>query len=792
MTTPEITRRLFLKGAGSLAVGFALAPALGLAEVSAAPSAGSGGLRVDPTVHNGANDAWLILMPGTTVIYSARVELGTGVQTALTQIVVEELRLEGMQRVEFVQGDTVLTPAAATVGSKSIQQGGPLLRQAAATAYQALLDLAAEYLDVPKARIVAEDGVFHVVGSQQRVTYERLLARADLRLTLDAAAPVVAPADYRIVGTDIPRVDLPAKVHATFTYIGDVQVPGMLHGRVIRPPGRNSRFVAITPASLARAQAIPGFVKVVQSGNFVGVVATSEYAASVAASPATGIVVQWQPGPALAPQATLDAELRKADNHYLSFTDRSTGDFAAAFAGTEKQLRAQYFTPFQMHAAMGPSCSVADVRAAPDPATGVQATVWSSSQNVYNLRGAIANLLFGPGDHAGKVHVRYQEASGCYGHNGADDVAADAALLSQAVGRPVRVQWTRQDEHGWEPLGEAAAHDMEAGVTGGKVVAWHHLLYALTANSRPGGNNGGTLLAGTLTGLLPADLPASSRNSSGRNAPVTYDFPNHLTDAKLVRSFDTEEANPRRAKTPLVYRFLRTTALRSLGGFSNSFANESFLDEVALAAGRDPLELRLEALSHDPRAHAVVAALRSAWQTRPTGGNGVGAGLAFQQYETEYAYAAAYVEVRVDRATGVVRVTRVVVAHDCGLIVNPDGLRNQIEGNVIQGISRTLKEEVVYGPVNGTAHTGVTSVVWEANPPFNAPPQYPVLRFNEVPKIEIILIDRPDQPAWGAGEPTIGTIGGAIGNAVFAATGRRIRRLPMTPELVLATPPGSP
>jgi nicotinate dehydrogenase subunit B len=260
-----------------------------------------------------------------------------------------------------------------------------------------------------------------------------------------------------------------------------------------------------------------------------------------------------------------------------------------------------------------------------------------------------------------------------------------------------------------------------------------------------------------------------------------------LTDSKLVRSFNTEAANPRRATRPLVYRFLRTTAPRSLGGFSNSFANESFLDEVAIAAGRDPLTLRLDSLSHDPRAQAVVAALQPAWDARPAGGNGAGAGIAFQQYETEFSYAAAYVEVLVEQATGVVRVTRVVVAHDCGLIVNPDGLRNQIEGNVVQGISRTLKEQVAYGPVGNTAHTGVTSVVWEGSQ-FNAPPQYSVLRFNEVPKIEIILIDRPTEPAWGAGEPTIGTIGGAIGNAVFAATGKRVRRLPMTPELVMATP----
>ncbi|GAA5190480.1 xanthine dehydrogenase family protein molybdopterin-binding subunit [Rugosimonospora acidiphila] len=796
MSAAELSRRGFLKGAGSLAVGFALVPALGLRDVAVAAPSGKGPkgsgpghdrqLRVDPVTHAGADDAWLILTPGTTTIYSARVELGTGVQTALTQIVLEELRL-GLRGVNFVQGDTILTPSASTTGSKSIQDGGPLLRQAAATAYQALLGLAAEDLRVAPNQLRAQDGEFVVIGSKRRVSYDHLLGKAHLLLTSDAMAPVVAPSNYRIVGQPVSRADLPGKAHATFAFVSDVVVPDMLHGRVIRPTGRNSTFSSITPDSLARAQAIPGFVKVVQRGNFVGVVATSEYAASVAAAPATGIVVEWEPGPALAPQETLDAALRDPDNHYLDYTDQNVGDFATAFAGAQRQLTAQYFSPFQMHGAMGASCAVADVRAKPDPVTGVQATIWSGTQNVYGLRGVLAALLFGSADDVEKVYVRYEEGSGCYGHNGADDVSADAALLSQAVGRPVRVQWTRQDENGWEPLGEAASHDLEAGITGGEIVAWHHRLYALTANSRPGANNPGTVLAGTLMGFLPNDLPNNSHDSSGRNSPVTYDFANVLTDAKLVRSFNTDPASPAKATAPLTYRFLRTTALRSLGGFSNSFANESFLDEIAHATGRDPLRLRLDSLSTDARAHAVVAALEPYWDKRPAGGHGIGAGIAFHQYEVAFTYVAAYVEVRVDPARGVIKVDRVVVAHDCGLVINPDGLRNQIEGNVIQGVSRALKEQVTYGPVNGTAHTGVTSVVWETSS-FHPGPQYSVVRFDEVPKIEVILINRPDQPAWGAGEPTIGTIGGAIGNAVFAATGRRIRQLPMTPDVFLAAP----
>jgi CO/xanthine dehydrogenase Mo-binding subunit len=774
----ELSRRSLLKGAGSLVVGFTLARTLGAADPAAA--AAGDGLRIDPIVHNSTNDAWLILKPLRTTIYSARVELGTGVITALSQIVLEELRLGADARVDYVQGDTTLTPLALTVGSKSIQDGGPLLRQAAATAFRALLEMAATRLGVPTSALVAENGVFRVPGQPlKRVSYAVLLASADTLLTADPTAPQRPPAEYQVVGQDLRRYELPGKVYANFKYVQDIKLDGMLHGRVVRPTGRNSHFVAITPESLTRAQAITGFVQVVQRSDFVGVVASSEYAAELAADPDTGIVVEWTAGPAIPPQATVDAELRNPANHYLDLVDRNIGNFASAYAGAATQLTAQYFTAYQMHGAMGPSCAVADVKSAPDPVTGVQANIWSSSQIVYFLRGAIANLLFGPGDQAAKVHVQFEESAGCYGHNGADDVAADAALLSQAVGAPVRVQWTRQDEHGWEPLGPAASHDLEAGVTDGQIVAWHHRLYGLNANNRPGGNNGGQLLAGNLVGLLPADLPVTSVNFAGRNQPVTYAFPNQLADTKLIRNFDTEPTNPRRASAPLVHRFLRTTALRSLGGFSNSFANECFLDEVAQAVGRDRLEIRLAGLSTNARATAVLNALQPAWSTRPAGGNGTGAGIAYQQYETLFTYTASYAEVRVDATTGQVRVTKVIVAHDCGLIINPDGLRNQIEGNVIQGISRTLKEEVAYGPVGGSAHVGVTSLLWS---------QYPVIRFNEVPPIEIILINRPDQPAWGAGEPTIGTIGAAIGNAVFAATGKRVRSLPMTPARVLATP----
>jgi CO/xanthine dehydrogenase Mo-binding subunit len=475
-------------------------------------------------------------------------------------------------------------------------------------------------------------------------------------------------------------------------------------------------------------------------------------------------------------EAELPQLLRDPANHYRQVVETDLGDVDAAFAVAPRVIEAGYFTPFQMHGAMGASAAVADVRAVPDPLTGVQATIYSSSQNVTALRGAIARLLGYPDDRM--VHVIYEEAAGCYGHNGADDVAADAALLSRAAGAPVRVQWTRQDEHGWEPLGGAQAHDMKGSIDRGGITGWLHRVYAPTAGSRPSANNPGTLLAGALTGSLPANLPTTAGNSSGRNCPVTYAFANQRVESRLVKSFETAGPTSNVPVAPLRYRLPRTSSLRSLGGFSNSFANESFFDELAHARRVDPLQLRID--SHtDERARAVLEALRPAWGGRPQGQPGLGAGVAYQQYELEEAYVATYAEVSVDLKTGALRITKVVCAHDCGLIVNPDGLRNQIEGNVIQGISRTLKEEVHY------SGDRVTTVIWDSD--IFPTGQYAVLSFDEVPPIETILIDRPHEPAWGAGEPAIGTIPGAIGNALFNATGARMRSLPMTPARVKAT-----
>ncbi|WP_127357073.1 xanthine dehydrogenase family protein molybdopterin-binding subunit [Actinacidiphila soli] len=753
------SRRQFLTGAAAIAVAFSVGT--GVAEADA----GDGLVRIDDTAGE-ADQSWLVLTEDAITVYSGKVELGTGVQTSLTQIVVEELRLR-VGDVRYVQGDTLLSVSqGGTTGSKSIQNGGVQLRQAAATAYGELRRRAAAALHVDADKLSAADGVFRAKG--RTVSYAALLRTGSSVLPLDAAEPVLAPRDYKVVGTSQPRVDLPGKLDATFAFLHDIVPAGTLHGRVVRPPGRNSRNPVI--GNLDRAQAVEGFVDVVQHDRFIGVVAATEWAAARAAAPDTGITVTWSDGPALIPQADLPTALRDPANHYATVVEIDDG-VDPLFAQADTVLAAQYFTPFQMHATMGASTAVADVRSQPDPVTGIQATIWSGTQNVTALRGAIAGLL---GLKPAAVRVIYEESSGCYGHDGVDDCAADAALLSQAVGAPVRVQWRRQDEHGWEPYGGAQAHDMKGVLGKHGITAWSHLIYAPTANSRPSAGNPGTLLAGALKGLLPDPLPASSVDTSGRNAPITYDIPQHV-EARLIKSFETTGPASAAPVAPLTYRIPRTTALRSLGGFSNSFANESFFDELAHAGGHDPLRLRISSLP-DPRAVKVCTALLQVWDHRPRGGDGVGAGVAFHQYEVVNAYVASYAEVHIDATTGKVQVDRVVVAHDCGLVINPDGLRNQIEGNVVQGISRTLKEEVQY------TGDGITSLVWQSGTPGAF---YDVIRFNEVPRIETILVDRPDQPPLGAGEPTIGTIGGAIANAVFAATGIRVRELPITPDKLL-------
>jgi len=805
--TTRMTRRQFFGklGEGSLVVGFSLSP---VAASILAREAHAARVHSELTVLSGiasgsppANDAWLTIdHQGNITLFSGKVELGTGTQTAFSQIVAEELDVD-VSAITYVQGDTSQTPdQGVTAGSKSIQVQGPLVRRAAATAFQALSGLASANLDVPESQLVAQDGSIGIGPRMKHPTkYSELFAGQQVSLNVNPAAPLKDPGTYTVVGQPVARLDLPDKCTGRFDFVSDIVLPGMLHGRVVRVNGGatgTSKPKNATVQSLdeSAARAIPGFVQTVQKENFVGVVATTEWAAIQAAN---ALQVTWNNGPALVSdsiQTDLLAALMNTANAYASTTQEVVGNADAAYnAASGFKLTRTYYSPYHMHGSVGPSCAVANVTSAPD-AKGIQATVWSGTQGVYPLQQALSDILRLP---QSAIRVIYAEGAGCYGHNGADDAAADAALMSQLVGRPVRVQWMRWDEHAWEPLGPAMAHTLKGALDSrNNVVAWSHTVNSPPHSSRPGG--GGSLLAGQEIGLIPPSLPTTPVNQGTRNGPVNYNFPAIKLSANHVQPYKTTSNGA--AATPLVNTLPRSSALRSLGGMSNCFANESFMDELALAANADPITFRKKyvcALSGDSgsatsvpvpggdsRAVAALDAMaqQAGWgsQLASAGAGAVaGKGVAFLRYETVETYVAAYVEVEVTTATGDVWVRRVVVAHDCGLIINPDGLRNQIEGNVIQGISRTLIEEV------GFNFTGVTSLLWST---------YPVVHFNQVPSsIEIVLLDHPEQltqspdtPAWGAGEPTIGAIPPAIANAIFNAIGKRLTVLPITNQRVLS------
>jgi len=688
-------------------------------------------------------DNWIAIgTDGTITAFSGKVELGTGVRTALAQIVAEELDVP-LTQVHMVMGDTALTPDEGyTAGSMTIHTSGMALRQAAAEARRAMLEMASERLDANLDELAVQDGVIIVIQDPKRsVTYAELMGGKLFNLPVTDQAPLKPPESYRIVGTSTPREDLPRKVSGGPSFIQDLNVPGMVHARLVRPPSPGAKLVALDESSV---KDIPGLVKVVQRGDFIGVVAEREEQAIQAARL---LKVEWQETPVYPRMQNLFTALRSQPTEDNVLVEQ--GDFEKAFAGAAHQLHATYHQPYHAHASLGPSCAVAEVK-------GDQVTVWASTQGPYPLRGALAALLNLPLEHVHLIHV---EGAGCYGQNGSDDAAADAVTLAQAVGRPVRVQWTRKDEFVWEPKSPAMVMEVHGGLDSqGNVVAWDYHVWSPSHAKRP--RFAGQLMTAQLISGHPAPQARFSFGAE-RNAPTNYAFPTQSAQRVTVHYVPNS--------------FLRVSSFRSLGGSMNTFANESFIDELAAAAGLDPMEYRLRYLA-DPRERAVLiaAAEKAGWDPRPSPRTneaelpeGEGRGVAFARYENDQGIVACIAEVQVEKNTGAVRVKRIVVAHDCGLIINPDGVKNQMEGNVIQSLSRTLKEEVQFDELH------ITSVDWQT---------YPILTFSEIPEIEIVLINRPDQPAMGAGEPSTVTTAAAVANAIFDATGVRLRQLPFTPE----------
>ena len=721
-----LTRRDLLRATGALVVSFRLRAQNG-AELAK---------PLDPSEVN----SFLAIHPdGSVTVYTGKVDIGQGLRIAVRQMAAEELGIP-VERIQLVEGDTGQSPdQGGTGGSTGLTRGGTEVRQAAATARKALIGLGAERLQRPAAELTIVDGEVRPTAGGAGVTIAALVGGRKLDLKVDPKAPLQNPASYKTVGKPLPRPDVPGKCTARGDYIQDMTVPGMLHGRVVRPPAVGAKLMSVDESSI---RAIPE-VRVVRIENFLGVVAPDEWAAVRAARELKATWSEWLGLPG---NDGLDRFLRESPvdrDQVIAGKPRADAKITPT---PVRQLSAKYFWPNQSHASLGPSCAVADWR--PDGLT-----VWTSSQSTHGQRASFAKI-FGLAED--KVRVVYKEGAGSYGGNGNDDAAADAVLLSRAAGRPVRVQWMRHDEHGWDPKGPQQLLELSAGLDAhGRIVFWDTQMWlpAALQGNRP------------FLGIDAAGIAQPHGQNAGQisqNGDPSYDVLNPLVTVHWLK------------QTPL-----RISNLRAPGKIANVFAVESFTDELAAATGADPIAFRMRGIT-DPRATAVVqrAAEMIGWQARPSpnpkaadGGLLVGRGFAYMRYKQAENYVAMAMEVAVERSTGKIAVRRVVCAHDCGLVVNPDALRNQIEGSIVQTLSRTLHEEVKFD------RSRVTSLDWSS---------YPILRFPEAPTIEVALLDHPELPLYGAGEASTAPVAAALGNAVFDATGVRLRTVPLTAERVKA------
>ncbi len=685
---------------------------------------------------------------GDVVAFSGHVDLGTGIRTALAQIVAEELDV-AFDRVSMVLGDTRLAPdQGPTIASETIQITAIPLRKAAAQARQHLVAIAASRLDVKAEDLRVDEGIIRPKATDNRsLSYGDVLGDVRIRLALADNVAVKPVAEHRLVGASQPRIDLPAKATGGLVYVHDMRVPGMLHGRVVRPPYAGvdagdfvgTSLVAVDEASIAH---ISGIVAVVALGDFIGVVAEREEQAEAAMR---ALKVTWKPTPKLPDLNDLAGALTNSPGQVRVLLDK--GDVDGAIDGAAKRLTRSYVWPYQLHGSIGPSCALADY------ADG-RLTVWSGTQNPVPMREDLALLMDLP-DSA--VDVIRMEAAGCYGRNGADDVTADAALLSRAVGRPVRVQLTRDQEHAWEPKGAAQLMNVDGGLDHAGGVAAYDFATRYPSNGAP-------TLALLLTGKItpePAIFEMGDRTAIG-----PYDFANHRVTVHDV--------------PPIV----RASWLRGVSALPNTFAHECYIDELAAEAGVDSIAYRLRYLK-DPRAIDLIRQLakRAGWEPHVApklarGEDGIlrGRGFAYAVYvHSKFpgfgaAWSAWVADVAVNAQTGEVALTKITVGQDAGLMINPDGVRHQIHGNVIQSTSRVLKEQVTFSDI------AVTSKEWGA---------YPLLTFPETPPIDVLMVARPEEEPLGVGESASVPSAAAIANAIFDATGVRFRELPFTPERIL-------
>ncbi len=733
-----ISRRGFLQKSGSLVVTFSLASLASRAQTTPAPPSAaqpSVGAPPPPPV-----DGFIAIgADGKVTVFSGKVDLGTGVRTAIAQIAAEELTVP-FTSVEVIQGDTLLTPdQGVTFGSLSIQNGGTQIRLAAATAREALLGKAAEKLGVPRTELTIHDGRIEAKGSGKGVTYAELVGGKKLEIKLDPKAPLKDTESYSIVGKPVPRLDIPGKVTGRFMYMQDFKREGMVHARVIRPAGVKASLESFDDAA---AKKIPGFLTTVRRGNFLAVVAKNEWAAIKASR---AVKAKWSDWAGLPDGSKIWEWLRQVKVNKDEVLQKA-GDVAGPIKAAKK-LTATYDFAIHTHGSIGPSCAVAEAKDG-------KITVWTASQATHLLQRQLA-LMLGLKD--AEVRCIYIDGSGCYGRNGHEDAAADAVLIALEVKKPVRVQWSRADEHGWDPKGPPTLHDFRASLDeGGMPVSWESEVFL---PDRPAKIS--CALVGAQLSGLPTDVPSGHPGGVQQSLAIAYSVPNVKVTAHWLD------------ETPF-----RASWIRTPGRMQNTYANESFIDECAAAAGIDPLDYRRRLLK-DPRGLELLDRLAKLanWTPRAKGsarGGGevvTGRGMSYVKYELVRTYVGVVADVEVNRKTGAVKVKKFYIAHDCGQIINPDGVRNQLEGNVVQTTSRVLFEQLTFD------RSKVTSLDWAT---------YPILTFPDAPAVAIDLIDRPKEVPWGAGEPTAAVVPAAIANAIYDATGARLRSVPFTPNKVLA------
>lgn len=739
LKTTQTSRRNFLKTSGSMTVYFSIAACSN--QISsfngAAESLKEGAMTVDN---------WLQLTSSGEVILSlGKVELGQGIGTALAQLAAEEL-LVNFERITLAPVDTQGSPDEAyTFSSISVQQSGPKVKAAASAAYQTLRQSAAEKLAVNANSIAVVNGVISSSEKTTDLTYWDLLSEQQIIIDAEQVANLEVASEPRanqVVGQSTPRIDIPAKVFGGEAFIQDMRMPEMLHARVVRPPAPRATLDAL---NLDGISDMPGYIETVRDGNFVAVVAEQENQARKIARALSNNLTWSSPGD-LHDQSKLYDWLRKAPSKEIQVIEPIVANNSSSQTDSVERMSAVYQRPYQCHASISPSAGIALFEQN-------NLTVWSHAQGMYPLRDSIALTL---GLETDKVRCIHREASGCYGHNGADDAAIEAAAIAMRLpGKPIRLQWERSDEFLWEPFGSAMQIEVSAQLDSNATIRdWQYDVWSASHSGRPTATAAGNFLyAQHKADPLPIPEPRAIPQPNGgadRNAVPLYVFESMQVNKHILQEVP-----------------LRTSSLRGLGAYANVFAIESFVDELALKAQQDPLAFRIKHLQ-DERAIAVLKELGdvSHWSQRPAAGTGVGWGVGFAQFKNLSSYLAMAMLLEVDQQSGDIKLNKAIAVCDAGLVINPDGLKAQIEGGIIQSASWTLKEQATFNTQQVTSHDWI---------------RYPILRFDEVPEVEVHILENKADNSVGVGETAQGPAAAAIANAVAHASGQRLRELPLKP-----------